>query len=241
MKNRTGAEMKKVIETRELKKTFHIGSIAVHALRGVDLTVEEGEFISVIGPSGSGKSTLMNLLGCLDIPSSGEYLLDGKRINEIKAGEYAGIRNQKIGFVFQGYNLLPRTSALENVELPLLYDRSRRIKDPSKAAKEALKRVGLEARMHHFPHQLSGGEQQRTAIARALVNRPSIVLADEPTGNLDSVTTLEIMKVFRALNEQDITIILVTHEKEIAETTDRIVEIRDGMIHSDYRVAGNGK
>lgn len=233
--------MKKVIETRELKKTFHIGSIAVHALRGVDLTVEEGEFISVIGPSGSGKSTLMNLLGCLDIPSSGEYLLDGKRINEIKAGEYAGIRNQKIGFVFQGYNLLPRTSALENVELPLLYDRSRRIKDPSKAAKEALKRVGLEARMHHFPHQLSGGEQQRTAIARALVNRPSIVLADEPTGNLDSVTTLEIMKVFRALNEQDITIILVTHEKEIAETTDRIVEIRDGMIHSDYRVAGNGK
>ncbi|HOT96326.1 MAG TPA: ABC transporter ATP-binding protein [bacterium] len=225
--------MQTVIETRHLKKTYQIGDIAVHALRGVDLVINRGEFLAIMGASGSGKSTLMNLLGCLDAPSSGEYYLNGRRISELSRNAYAEIRNQNIGFVFQGFNLLPRTSALENVELPLLYDRTHRIPDHRQAALDALRMVGLGDRIHHEPNQLSGGQQQRVAIARALVNRPAIILADEPTGNLDSRTSIEIMAVFQALNRQGITIILVTHEADIAAHAHRIVEMQDGLIRRD--------
>ena len=225
--------MKPVIEINDIRKIYHVGEIDVHALRGVSLKVHEGEFVSIMGASGSGKSTLMNLIGCLDVPTSGQYLLDGTDVSHFNKNEYADIRNQKIGFVFQGFNLLPRTSALENVELPLFYDRTRRIKDPSKAAKDALERVGLGDRMGHGPNQLSGGQQQRVAIARALVNQPSILLADEPTGNLDSKTSVEVMSLFQELNNQGITIIIVTHEDDISKYTKRIVEMRDGLIVND--------
>ncbi len=225
-----------VIETRKLTKTFTIGEVSVHALRGIDLKIAKGEFVAIMGASGSGKSTLMNLLGCLDTPSSGDYFLDGRHINEMSRDEYADIRNQKIGFVFQGFNLLSRTNALENVELPLLYDRQLRIKDPKQAALAALERVNLLDRKSHEPNQLSGGQQQRVAIARALVNQPAIILADEPTGNLDSHTSVDVMAVFQELNEQGITIILVTHERDIAQYTRRIVEMRDGLILHDHPV-----
>ncbi len=228
--------MSRVIETKGITKTYQMGDVAVHALRGIDLTVESGEFVAIMGPSGSGKSTLMNVLGCLDKPTSGDYYLDGMNVNALTGNEYADIRNQKIGFVFQGFNLLARTSALENVELPLLYDRTGRIKDPGKRAVEALKRVGLGSRLDHEPNQLSGGEQQRVAIARALVNQPAIILADEPTGNLDSRTSIDIMSVFQELNEQGITVIIVTHEQDIAEYTKRIVEMRDGIVLQDRLV-----
>jgi putative ABC transport system ATP-binding protein len=225
-----------IIETKQLTKIYRMGDIELAALRGVDLVVEPGEFMAIMGASGSGKSTLMNLLGCLDEPTSGEYRLDGRDVGALDRDEYADIRNQKIGFVFQGFNLLARTSALENVELPLLYDRARRIDNPLEAARNALERVGLGDRFDHEPNQLSGGEQQRVAIARALVNQPSIVLADEPTGNLDSHTSIEIMEIFQELNGRGITIILVTHEHDIAHYAGRIIEMRDGVIVGDAPV-----
>lgn len=228
--------MRPVIETNKLTKIYQMGEVAVHALRGIDLTVEPGEFLAIMGSSGSGKSTLMNLIGCLDQPSSGDYYLDGKNVNALSKIEYADIRNQKIGFVFQVFNLLPRTSALENVELPLFYDRSKRIKNPKQAAIAALERVGLGDRMHHEPNQLSGGQQQRVALARALVNQPALILADEPTGNLDSKTSIDVMSLFQELNDQGITIILVTHEEDIARYARRVVKMRDGLIRQDYPV-----
>jgi putative ABC transport system ATP-binding protein len=230
--------MSAVIEASGITKTYQMGEVEVHALRGVDLTVEDGEFISIMGASGSGKSTLMNVLGCLDHPTSGEYLLNGRDVSELAPNEFAEVRNTRIGFVFQVFNLLPRTTALDNVELPLLYDRTRRIKDPRAEAVAALERVGLGDRITHEPNQLSGGERQRVAIARALVNRPSIILADEPTGNLDSTTSLEIMKLFSELNSQGITIIVVTHEHDIAEATGRTIEMKDGTIIRDAVGAG---
>ncbi|MBN1779603.1 ABC transporter ATP-binding protein [bacterium] len=228
--------MKPVIEIKDIRKTYHVGEIDVHALRGVDMKVGAGEFLAIMGASGSGKSTLMNLIGCLDEPTSGQYFLDGIDVSDLSKNAYADIRNQKIGFVFQGFNLLPRTTALENVELPLFYDRTHRIRDPGSAATEALERVGLADRMDHVPNQLSGGQQQRVAIARALVNRPSILLADEPTGNLDSRTSVEVMSVFQELNAQGITILIVTHEQDISRYTRRIVTMRDGHIMSDEAV-----
>jgi len=222
-----------VIETKKLTKIYQMGDIPVNALMEVNLNVEKGEFLAVMGPSGSGKSTLLNLLGCLDSATSGEYLLDGKEVSHLNKKEYADIRNQKIGFVFQGFNLLPRTSAFENVELPLIYDRKNRIKDHKKAIIDALRRVGLEDRMNHLPQQLSGGEQQRVAIARAIVNKPAIILADEPTGNLDTHTSIDIISVLRELNDQGITIILVTHEYNYATYAKRVVKLRDGLVISD--------
>lgn len=225
--------MNTVIETTHITKTYHMGEVAVHALRGVDLRIERGEFVAIMGASGSGKSTLMNLLGCLDVPTSGEYFLDGINVSSMTRNEHADIRNQKIGFVFQGFNLLARSSALENVELPLSYDRTARIKHPRQAAIEALQRVGLADRMDHEPSRLSGGQQQRVAIARALVNQPSIVLADEPTGNLDTRTSIDIMSVLQELNNQGITIVLVTHDSDISQYARRIVQMRDGVIVRD--------
>jgi putative ABC transport system ATP-binding protein len=224
------------IELHNLRKTYRMGDVEVHALRGVDLVIEKGEFVAIMGASGSGKSTMMNILGCLDYSSQGEYLLDGVKVNTLNRRQLADIRNQKIGFVFQGFNLLPRTSAVENVELPLFYDRANRIKDPKRKAVEALERVGLGDRIGHESSQMSGGEQQRVAIARALVNEPSIVLADEPTGNLDSRTSIEIMSIFQALNKQGITIALVTHEHDIADYARRVIELRDGRIIRDEAV-----
>jgi putative ABC transport system ATP-binding protein len=222
-----------IIETRGLTKTYEMGEVAVHALHGVDLEIEKGEFLAVMGASGSGKSTLLNLLGCLDAPTSGEYYLEGKPVGFLKRDEQADIRNQHIGFVFQMFNLLPRTSALHNVELPLKYDRKGRIRERRKAAMEALERVGLSDRMDHFPQQLSGGQQQRVAIARALVTQPNILLADEPTGNLDTMTSVEILSIFHALNAQGMTVILVTHERDLALNAKRVVELKDGRIVSD--------
>jgi len=225
------------IVLRDLRRTFAMGDTAVHALRGVSLTIARGEFVAIMGSSGSGKSTLMNLLGCLDQPSSGDYFLDGVQVSRLDRRQLADIRNQKIGFVFQGFNLLPRTSALENVELPLLYDRSGRIEDPRREAQAVLERVGLGERLDHEPARLSGGQQQRVAIARALVNRPAILLADEPTGNLDSRTSVEVMAVFQQLNAQGITILLVTHERDIASYARRIIELRDGLVVRDEAVS----
>ena len=225
-----------IIRTHELTKTYVSGTNEVHALRGIDLSIEKGELVAIMGTSGSGKSTLMNLLGCLDSPTSGIYELDGVRVENLSKNELAAIRNQKIGFVFQGFNLLPRTTALENVELPMLYDRSGRKRDTKAFAKKALDRVGLCDRLDHQPSELSGGQQQRVAIARALVTDPALVLADEPTGNLDTHTTIEVMALFQELNEQGITIVLVTHEPEVAVYAKRIVEVRDGRIVRDEPV-----
>jgi putative ABC transport system ATP-binding protein len=228
-------EMKQniVIDIDGISKVYATGKTEVHALRGVDLTVERGEMIAIMGASGSGKSTLMNVLGCLDYPTAGTYHLDGCRIDGAGGNQLADIRNQKIGFVFQGFNLLARTTALDNVELPLLYDRSGRKLNTRKLAAETLERVGLGDRIDHEPSELSGGQQQRVAIARALVTRPSILLADEPTGNLDSRTSIDVLALFQELNSQGITIILVTHEPDIAMYTSRIVELRDGLIIRD--------
>jgi putative ABC transport system ATP-binding protein len=225
-----------VIQTDKIVKTYASGSNEVHALRGIDLTVQRGEFIAIMGTSGSGKSTLMNLLGCLDTPTSGSYSLDGVRVDGLDKNALAAIRNKKLGFVFQGFNLLPRTSAVENVELPLLYDRSGKKRDTRALAVAALGRVGLSDRMDHQPSELSGGQQQRVAIARALVTEPALVLADEPTGNLDTRTSMEVMALFQELNDQGITILVVTHEPEIAVYTKRIVEVRDGKIRRDEPV-----
>jgi putative ABC transport system ATP-binding protein len=225
-----------VIQTDKITKTYVTGTNEVHALRGVDLTVTRGELVAIMGASGSGKSTLMNLLGCLDTPTSGSYTLDGTRVDGLGKNELAAIRNQKLGFVFQGFNLLARTSAVKNVELPMLYDRSGRKRDTRALAVAALERVGLGGRLDHLPSELSGGQQQRVAIARALVTEPALVLADEPTGNLDSHTTIEVMALFQELNAQGITIVVVTHEPDVAVYATRIVEVRDGQIVRDQPV-----
>jgi putative ABC transport system ATP-binding protein len=226
-----------VIRTEGLTKVYRTGKNEVAALRGVDLIVRPGEMVAVMGTSGSGKSTLMNILGCLDEPTAGAYFLDGARVDGLPKRTLADIRNRKIGFVFQGFNLLPRTSALENVEMPLLYDRSGRKVDARKAATAALERVGLGDRLDHQPSELSGGQQQRVAIARALVTSPSLLLADEPTGNLDSRTSVEVMALFQELHAQGMTILLVTHEPDVAHYAQRIVEMRDGRIRRDVAVA----
>jgi putative ABC transport system ATP-binding protein len=225
-----------VIQIKQVKKVYTMGANKVFALRGVDLMVEPGEMIAIMGTSGSGKSTLMNILGCLDVPTEGQYSLDGTRVDGLSKNQLADLRNAKLGFVFQGFNLLARTSAIDNVELPLLYDRSGRKLDTRKAAREALGRVGLGDRLDHQPSELSGGQQQRVAIARALVTQPTLLLADEPTGNLDSRITVEVMALFQELNEQGITIVLVTHEPEVAQYAKRIVEVRDGRIIRDHAV-----
>ncbi|HSC26402.1 MAG TPA: ABC transporter ATP-binding protein [Vicinamibacterales bacterium] len=228
-----------VISVRDLVKTYTVGEVIVRALRGANLDVEAGEFVAVTGPSGSGKSTLMHILGCLDRPTSGRYLLDGKDVSRMSKDELAAIRNKKIGFVFQGFNLLSRTTALDNVELPLLYNGGSRMKtvERHRRAMEALKAVNLSDRSHHYPNQLSGGQQQRVAIARALINEPSIILADEPTGNLDTRTSIEVMGIFQRLNrDRGITIILITHETDIAEYGTRLVRFRDGRIQVDQPI-----
>ena len=225
-----------VIQTDKITKTYSSGTNEVHALSNVDLTIRRGEFVAIMGTSGSGKSTLMNILGCLDTPTSGSYTLDGVRVDGLGKNELAAIRNQKLGFVFQGFNLLARTSAVENVELPMLYDRSGRKRDTRALAVAALEHVGLGSRLDHQPSELSGGQQQRVAIARALVTEPALVLADEPTGNLDTHTTIEVMALFQQLNEQGITIIVVTHESEVAVYATRVVQLRDGQVCRDAPV-----
>jgi putative ABC transport system ATP-binding protein len=232
-----GVVSRPVIETKGLARVFRMGRNEVHALRGVDLAVQAGEMAAVMGASGSGKSTLMYLLGCLDRPTRGTYVLDGERVDGLGANALADVRNRKIGFVFQGFNLMARTSALENVELPLLYERSGTKRDSRRLAAEALERVGLGDRAAHDPSELSGGQQQRVAIARALVTRPAIVLADEPTGNLDSRTSVEVMRLFQELNDEGVTVLIVTHERDIARYTKRIIELRDGRILRDQAVA----
>ena len=224
---------REVIRVEELRRTYRTGSTEVHALRGIHFSVHRGEMVAIMGASGSGKSTLMNILGCLDRPTSGVYSLDGVRVDGLDKNALADIRNAKIGFVFQGFNLLSRTTALENVELPLLYDRSGRKLDTKQLARDALATVGLADRMDHEPNELSGGQQQRVAIARALVTRPAILLADEPPGHLDSRTSIEVMDVFQKLNDQGITILIVTHEPDIARYATRIVEMRDGHVLRD--------
>jgi putative ABC transport system ATP-binding protein len=227
-----------VIKTHELAKVYEMGSEQVHALRGIDVEIRKGEYVAIMGPSGSGKSTLMNLIGCLDSPSSGKYWLAGRLVSDLDDDELAYIRNKEIGFVFQTFNLLPRATALHNVELPLIYNGTP-AEERIEKAKKALERVDLVDRMHHKPNELSGGQRQRVAIARALVNSPSIVLADEPTGNLDSKTGDEIMLLFQSLHAQGNTIILVTHEHDIAQHAHRIIYIRDGKIASDEAVIKN--
>ena len=229
-------EARPVIQLDHIHKTYTMGDVNVHALRGVSLTIREGEFVAIMGASGSGKSTTMNIIGCLDRPTRGAYILDGQDVSEISKDERADIRCQKIGFVFQGFNLLARTSALENVELPMLYagletaERHRR-------ALEALSAVGLAGREQNHPNQLSGGQQQRVAVARALVNNPALILADEPTGNLDSRTAVEVMEIFQRLNrERGITLVLVTHESDIAQYAQRVVVFKDGKIKKDYQI-----
>jgi putative ABC transport system ATP-binding protein len=230
-----GSEFGPVIRVQDLHKYYELGETRVHALRGVSVDIMPGEFVAIMGSSGSGKSTFMNILGCLDKPSSGRYFLSGEDVSGFTKHQLAKIRNQRIGFVFQGFNLLSRTTALENTELPTLYakvDRAER----EKRAREALAMVGLAEREDHFPSQLSGGQQQRVAIARALVNKPSILLADEPTGNLDSRTSVEVMEIFQRLNDQGLTIVLVTHETDIAEFARRQIIFRDGLIKMDETI-----
>jgi putative ABC transport system ATP-binding protein len=224
-----------IILVREVHKYYELGETRVHALRGVSVEIKRGEFVTIMGASGSGKSTFMNILGCLDKPSAGRYLLENIEVSSLSKRELAAIRNHKIGFVFQGFNLLSRTTALENVELPTLYARISKA-EGEKRSREALALVGLGDRVAHFPSQLSGGQQQRVAIARALVNQPSILLADEPTGNLDSRTAVEIMDIFQKLNDDGLTIVLVTHEPDIAQFAKRSIQFRDGRIRRDERI-----
>ncbi|QCX53332.1 ABC transporter ATP-binding protein [Elizabethkingia sp. JS20170427COW] len=228
--------MKPIIKIENLKRDFQMGDETVHALRGIDLNIYEGEFVTIMGTSGSGKSTFLNILGCLDQPTSGLYELDGVLVKDLNKNKLAEIRNTKIGFIFQSYNLLARTSAIENVELPLLYNPKISAEERRERAIIALKQVGLESRMHHVPSQLSGGQQQRVAIARSLVNHPRILLADEATGNLDTRTSYEVMNLFQELNDQGITIGFVTHEDDIARFSKRTVILRDGNIKEDCLV-----
>jgi putative ABC transport system ATP-binding protein len=231
----------KLIEAREISKIYQLGDIELRALDGVSTTIEKGEFLAIMGPSGSGKSTFMNIVGCLDIPTGGQYFLEDVDVGKLTRDELAHIRNQKIGFVFQGFNLLSRTSAMENVQLPLLYNNVP-LKERTEKARAALKTVGLEGREHHHPNQLSGGQQQRVAIARAIVNEAPIILADEPTGNLDTHTSMEIMELFQKLNgESGITVILVTHESDIAAYSRRTIRFLDGHLVSDKLTIDDNK
>jgi putative ABC transport system ATP-binding protein len=228
--------MAELVRVENLTKTYFMGDMRVDALRGVSLTIDTGSFVAIMGPSGSGKSTFMNILGCLDKPTSGQYFLDSEPVAQLPRDELARVRNNKIGFVFQQFNLLARTSALENVELPLLYA-DEEVKDARERAIAALESVGLAGRFDHHPSQLSGGQQQRVALARALVNNPSIILADEPTGALDTRTSVEVMEIFQRLNrERNLTVIIVTHESDIAQYGERVIHVRDGRIASDEKV-----
>ena len=231
----TATAQPSVVQAEKLEKVYTMGDVKVRALRGISLRIDAGEFIAVMGASGSGKSTFMNLVGCLDRPTAGLYLLRGQDVSRFSRDQLARVRGREIGFVFQGFNLLPRTSALENVELPMLYQ-GISARDRHARAAEALRRVGLGDRLDHTPAQLSGGQQQRVAIARALVNRPTLVLADEPTGNLDSQTSTEVMGIFQELNEQGLTVLLVTHELDIAQHAKRVVTFKDGLVLDDRRI-----
>ncbi|CEN42703.1 Uncharacterized ABC transporter ATP-binding protein YknY [Capnocytophaga canis] len=223
-----------LLRIKDIRRDFKLGSEILHVLKGIDLTIEKGEYVALMGPSGSGKSTLMNILGCLDTPTSGEYILNGKDVSKMSDAELADIRNKEIGFVFQTFNLMPRTTALDNVALPMVYAGVGKEKR-SERAKEVLQLVGLGDRMMHKPNELSGGQRQRVAVARALVNSPSIILADEPTGNLDSKTSYEIMALFDEIHSKGNTVILVTHEEDIAQHAHRIIRLRDGLIDNDTR------
>ena len=224
-----------ILDIRHIKRDFRMGAETVHALRGVSFSVFKGEFVTIMGASGSGKTTLLNTLGCMDRPTSGEYILDGEPTHKLKNDERSILRNRKIGFVFQNFNLLPRTSALEQVELPLLYNSEISVKERRARAMTCLEKVGLAHRFGHFPNQLSGGQQQRVAIARALVNDPVMILADEATGNLDTRTSYEIMALFQNLNRANKTIVFVTHEQDIATFSSRTLKLKDGLLHSDYK------
>ncbi len=226
--------MSSIIRIENVSKVYDTGAVQVHALRDVSLSIDEGDFVAIMGQSGSGKSTLMNILGCLDMPTSGVYELDGLNISKMESRELSSIRNKKIGFVFQSFNLIPRTSSLKNVELPMIYAKMGK-KERQKRAIELLEKVGLGERIEHMPNEISGGQKQRIAIARALANKPSIILADEPTGNLDTFSSEEIMNLFTELNNEGVTVIIVTHEDNIAEYTKRIIRFRDGQIIEDIR------
>lgn len=228
--------MKKLIEIMQLKKDYYVGEVTVHALKGVDMTVNEGEFVAIMGASGSGKSTMLNIIGCLDKPTSGDYILDGISISALSRNDLSSLRNRKLGFVFQTYNLLPRTNALDNVELPLMYNNTIKTKERKERAQAALESVGLADRMYHKPNQLSGGQQQRVAIARSLVNDPVVILADEATGNLDTRTSYEIMALFQELNSKGKTIVFVTHEPDIARCATRNIIFKDGHIQRESEV-----
>lgn len=223
-----------IIDIKDITRDFQLGSETVNVLKGIDLLINKGEYVALMGPSGSGKSTLMNILGCLDTPTSGSYILNGKQVSEMQDNELAGIRNKEIGFVFQTFNLMPRTTALDNVALPMVYAGFSK-SDRNERATEVLTQVGLADRMDHKPNQLSGGQRQRVAVGRALVNKPSIILADEPTGNLDSKTSIEIMKLFGEIHANGNTVILVTHEEDIADHAHRIIRLRDGIIENDFK------
>jgi putative ABC transport system ATP-binding protein len=235
--------MESLIEIRDMIKVYGEEEAAIYALDGVDVQVEKGEFVAIMGPSGSGKSTLMNILGCLDRPTSGEYILDGHEVSQLSKNELAEVRNQKLGFIFQSFNLLPRLSALANVMLPMLYNPIEDISDEEAKSRAiaSLESVGLGTRLHHHPNQLSGGQQQRVAIARALVNRPPLILADEPTGNLDSTSSVEIMDILHKLHDDGATIVMVTHEHDIAAHAERTICVRDGKVVNDGRCAETGQ